>query len=329
MHDHARTRTYDENRGPAIYYFCPDSDHIVGSVKVIYRHVELLNSAGHSAFVVHKTEGFRCSGFHSDVPVKSGPHLNIEPDDIIVMPAIWSRQLDQLAPGVRKVIFNQGAYLTFHDYAIDKDDTRTPYLHPDLHSVMTVSDDSKAYLQYVFPDLKIVKIRNAIDPGLFSFTENKEKQISFMTRKNVADVKQVINMLKFRNALSEYELVPIENRTELEVAGIMADSLIYLSFCYGEGWSLPSAEAMASGCLVIGNHGNGARDIFLAEHSFPVAQGDIVGFARAIEDVLDRYATNPGPLKKMAQDASTFIRSHYAPEHMQADLLAFWREVLG
>ncbi len=106
----------------------------------------------------NKTEGFRCSGFHSDVPVKSGPHLNIEPDDIIVMPAIWSRQLDQLAPGVRKVIFNQGAYLTFHDYAIDKDDTRTPYL------------------QYTFPDLKIVKIRNAIDPGLFSFTENKQNK---------------------------------------------------------------------------------------------------------------------------------------------------------
>jgi hypothetical protein len=44
----------------AIYYGCPDKDYPVGGIRVIYRHVDLLNRNGFDAFVLHHYYPFRC-----------------------------------------------------------------------------------------------------------------------------------------------------------------------------------------------------------------------------------------------------------------------------
>jgi len=48
-----------------IYYGCPDKDYPVGGVRVIYRHVDLLNRNGFDAFVLHHYFPFRCTWFEN------------------------------------------------------------------------------------------------------------------------------------------------------------------------------------------------------------------------------------------------------------------------
>ena len=44
---------------PTIYFFCPDLGHVLGGIKQIYRHVDVLNANGFDACIVHRTKGFK------------------------------------------------------------------------------------------------------------------------------------------------------------------------------------------------------------------------------------------------------------------------------
>lgn len=310
--------------GTHIFYLCPDVAEPAGGIKVIYQHVDMLCRNGLRASVVHVQENFRCRWFENDVPVRSINSLRPAPDDIIVIPAVWALKLMHFAPGIRKVIINQGAYLTFSGYPITSGTFDSPYHHPDVLAVIVVSEDSRRYLRHVFPGLRISCVRNYINPHIFRFSDAKAKRIAFLTRKRYKDIEQVVNILRYRGMLDGFELAPIDRKSEREVAGILQGSLLFLNFCFEEGWSLPAAEAMSCGCIVIGNHGYGAREIFRPEFSFPVAQGDIIQFARCVEDVIGIYRTNPADLRRMARMAADFIDQNYSRSQAERDLLGFW-----
>lgn len=196
--------------------------------------------------------------------------------------------------------------------------------HPDVLATIVVSEDSRRYLQHVFPNIKIRRIRNYINPAIFSFTETKSRKIAFLTRKRHEDVEQVINILRYRGVLHSFTLAPIDMKSEREVAATLRESLLFLNFCFEEGWSLPAAEAMSCGCIVIGNHGNGAREIFRPGFSFPIDQGDIMGFACCAEEVINQYLKDPGILLAMARRGADFINRHYSRSIAEKELMDFW-----
>jgi glycosyltransferase involved in cell wall biosynthesis len=121
----------------------------------------------------------------------------------------------------------------------------------------------------------------------------------------------VINILRVRGALRGWNVVPFINRPQSEVASIMKESLIFLSFGYPEGFGLPAAEAMACGCLVIGDHGGTGREFFKPEFSFPIQVGDIVGFGRTVEEVLTTYDDQRGHYERMRKSAAQFMSRTY------------------
>lgn len=311
-----------------MYYFCLDIAEPAGGIKVIYQHVEMLCQNGLSASVVHIQEGFRCRWFENNAPVRAVNSLRPTPADIIVIPAVWALKLIHFAPGIRKVIINQGTYLTFRGYPIGKEPFDTPYNHPDVLAVMVVSEDNQRYLQHVFPDISVNRVRNYINPDIFSYTERKARQIAFLTRKRYEDIEQVINILRYRGVIDTFALAPIDKKPEREVAAILHGSLLFLNFCFEEGWALPAAEALSSGCVVIGNHGNGAREILLPEFSFPVEQGNIIQFARRAEDVINAFNNNPDALLEKARQGADFIRRNYSRSVAEKELMAFWNKLL-
>jgi glycosyltransferase involved in cell wall biosynthesis len=140
---------------------------------------------------------------------------------------------------------------------------------------------------------------------------------------------QVINLLKFRGALDDCRVVPFINRPQIEVASILGESLVFLSFGYPEGFGLPAAEAMASGCVVVGFHGGGGREFFRTDFCYPIAQGDIVGFAKTVEAVLQEHSRDPIAVTSMGRRAADFIRSEYSPALEEAELLEFWSTLLS
>ncbi len=336
-----------QKRKSRIFVLCPDSNATVGGIKILYRHVEVLNKNGFDAVILHGVKGFRCTWFENDVKVESMWDVEMTDNDFLVLPEIYgpgsfeSFEWKKRKLGVkyyskyfppkaaRKVIFNQGVYNTFSGYNFDPEDKKSPYLAKELTGVMVVSEDSREQLSYVFPHLNIHRIHNSIDSKLFSYGEAKKKQICFMPRRNALEARAVINILKFRGVLDGYTIVAIENMGEKEVSRVMQESLFFFSFGYSEGFSLPPAEAMSSGCLVVGYHGKGGREYFKEEFCFPVTDSYVPEFARTAEAVLKMYEENPEKIHTMRRKASEHIQSVFTAEREEQDILTAWKDFLG
>ncbi|MFZ5433617.1 MAG: glycosyltransferase family 1 protein [Calditrichota bacterium] len=313
-----------------IYFLSPDDNRPVGGIKILYRHVDILNANGYQAAIVHKKKNFRCTWFDNQTRVEY--HSRIQPDrfDFIVIPEVFGPRLADVFPGTKKIIFNQNAYYTFIGYPTDPQDLTTAYHSPDLLRVLVVSEDSRTYLTHVFPELKIVRVHNSVDAEVFRFRELADKKlaISFMGRKHREDAVQVLNILKFRNVLQDVNVVSIEDKTEREVAELLGDSLVFMSFGYPEGCPAPPLEAMLSGCLVVGYHGNGGREFFDPAWSWPVEPGNIVGFADAVETILHTFRTTPSSLQSRTREARDFVCREYSKARETKDILEFWDDLM-
>jgi hypothetical protein len=84
------------NATPTVYYLCPDYPVPSGGIRQIYRHVDILNSAGHNAVVLHHCDGHRCSWFEHETRTVGAPSVELSPDDVLVVPEIYGPFLDRL-----------------------------------------------------------------------------------------------------------------------------------------------------------------------------------------------------------------------------------------
>jgi len=316
-----------------VYVYCFDENEPTGGIKKLYRQVDLLNKNGISAKILHQRAGFRCSWFENTTPVTSWTEAHFTTADTLLVPEVLGPATVRVVPGVPKVVFNQNGFYTFHQHAPAlSNDRETHYLKPDVIAALTVSEASMQYLGYAFPDLPIFRIYNSIDPHIFNrdfpYYDTKKLQICYMPRKNKDDAEQVFNILKYRGLLDRVKVVTIENKSEAEVAEIMKNSLVFLSFGYPEGFGLPPAEAMACGCVTIGYHGVGGLEFFKPAYGYPIEYGDIVGFAKTVEQVFDDWENNRPSLIKLVETASDFILNTYSDRHEEETTLDAWANIL-
>ena len=314
-----------------IYILCPDWPEPSGGVKKLYRHAEVLGYHRIAATIVHQKRDFRPNWFQSSATVSYEDQIKPGASDFMLVPEVAASQVFKMARwrGLPKLIINQGAYQTFTGYSFVPNELESPYVDADFKGAIVVSDDSKRYLEFAFPTIKVIRIHNSVDPRLFYPTGTKKRQIAFMPRRNGKDALQVINMLKFRGTLDGFDLAVIYKLPEGESARVLRESIIFLSLGKAEGSPLPPAEAMACGCLVIGYDGRGGREFITPEYAFPVEAGDIVSFASTLESVIRQLRGDPEPLRQKAQRASEFILGTYTPQREEADILAAWGELAG
>lgn len=318
---------------PAIYYLCPDVTTPVGGVKQMYRHVDILNRNGFSASILHRRRGVRCTWFENETrtSVVSDSLLRCpwQGDNFLVLPEILGPGMGELAPGAPKVIFNQNAYYTFHQYSIEEPPAGVPYLHPEVLGAMVVSEDNADYLRFAFPRLDVSRVHCGIDTSRFRYSFQKKDRIAFLTTKNPADIAQVLNLLWLRGSLEGYEVVGIQGRSEAEMAEILGETAIFLSFSNREGFFLPSAEAMACGCIVAGYDGGGGREYLRPELSYPVADGDIRGFVETVEQIIHARRSDPAQVEEQARAAARFVADNYSLAREESDVTSFWRDLTG
>ena len=351
----------------AVYYVCSDRAVPAGGIKVVYRHVDVLNRNGIEAFVLHERPPFRCTWFENDTPIRywlreptrpnrrrlanrvagrlgrasnpaaprerihlaRPPELPFAPDDVLVVPEGFGHRLAEIAPGLRKVIFNQNAYRTFHGYPAEIAPHETPYRHPDVLKTIVISEDNRRYLVAAFPGAEIVRLHYSYDPARFPFAEAKPRLITYMPRKNRFDAEQVLLLLRLRDMLDGWEVRPIDGATEAETSSLLQSSTVFFSFGHPEGCPLPPAEAMLAGAIVVGYHGMGGREYFRSDFAYPVPFGDVQAFAETAESVLAAFASEPEAMAQKARAACAFIRATYSREREERELVAFWRELLG
>jgi glycosyltransferase involved in cell wall biosynthesis len=339
---------------PVIYYFCPDFRGAVGGVKAMYRHVDILNRNGFSASILHSTTGFRCRWFENETRIDYAKKTQFKKDDVIVFPEpllpyftdshnpptlklhfyrafsknrhkFYTNELSK-AP-VRKVIFNQNAYLTFKDLDYSKD-YDIPYLRRDVVATICVSEDNYNHLKFVFPDIPLYRVHYSANKADFYYQPEKKHQIAFMTDRNKDDWNQVLNILKLKKLTEGFLLIPIQNKTEKQVAQILKESAIFFGFGKTEGFSLPPMEAMICGCIVVGYHGRGGREYFHPEFSYPVEAGDIIGFVQKAEEAIKAYRNNPDLMLEKGKRASERTSRDYDACIEEADLIGTWSEIL-
>lgn len=340
-----------------IYFICPNNKFASGGVKQIYRQVELLNKNGFNAVVLHK-KAIKENWFSNKIPIETSPYIfkklkylftnkkidflksatleflkkrstKIEKDSILVFPEIYGPKIYEIEKGTRKVIFNQNCYYSFEHYSPFQKREETPYLHHDTIATICCSEDAKNYLEFTFPDAKIIRMFLGVDSRIFSYSQAKKKQIAFMPRKLSEDVTQVINILRQRNLLKDWEFASIDNKSEKEVAEIMKQSAIFLSFNHREGFGLPPVEAMATGCYVIGYCGQAGKEYLKEEFSSPVEDGNIKQFVEKIEEAIDRYEDNSNEINLKGKLASDFVLKNYNINREEQDIIRIWTQILN
>ena len=324
-----------------IYYYCPDTNDPSGGIRKIYTHVDILNKNGLSASVLHATKGFRCTWFENSSKVCYLTRTDIADTDYVVVPEFFnlcymnkkrrdpgSKAFQELYARTSKmVIFNQGTYITFNGNSFDPSELSNIHRDEKTLAALVVSEDGERFLKYAFPELKLFRVHNSINTNLFFPGTVKKKQICFMPRRNREYALNVINILKSRGILKEFNILAIENMTERQTAAIMSESLIFLSFGFPEGFSMPPAEAMAGGCVVIGYHGMGGREYFHPDFCFPIETGNILDFVFTVEKVIRTLDDNPAMLKDMALKGSSYIRKNYPIEREEEDVLNCWKSL--
>lgn len=316
---------------PTVYYLAPNPNGMFGGVRNSYRHVDTLNAAGIAAAVVHAKEGYRCTWFANDTRVVSASGVVLGPDDLLVIPECYGPGLGGMPDGVRAVIFNQGAYITFDRVPFETTSAGAPYAGvPGLVGLLAVSRNNAELLRYTFPDLPVSLARPVIDPLLFHpADEPPARRIAYLTHRRPEEREQLRHMLRARGLFDRWEETPIVGRPESETAAIMRSSAIFLSFSHREGFGLPPAEAMASGCFVIGYTGLGGREYFEPSDCLPVSDGDMLAFAHAVEEACAAHDDDPETFRKAGLAASQRILAHYSAEALRVELLAFYSPLLN
>ena len=239
----------------------PDTNHPIGGVKQIYRQVELLHKAGWDAFVLQEKPGFRANWFKSSAPVidlESYKQKNPNSEsDLLVLPETWLNNAPRYFQGIPKIIFNQNAFYSFGLNGDCNKQTLELYRHPDIHAVVTVSEDSRNLLVEgcgIAEDRCKVLV-NGIDRRLFHTPKIKHRRVIFLGRKHVDHARKVALMASKDRGLDGVTFEEVQQMEHHEIAKKMQAALIYLSCGHPEGFGLPLAEAIACGCLVVGYHG--------------------------------------------------------------------------
>jgi hypothetical protein len=299
---------------PTLYMLCPDYERPSGGLRKQYRAVDVLNAAGLPAAVVHRRAGFRLGWFENDTRIVAMNDVALGPRDVVAVPEVYGAALAELPRGIRQVIFNQGAYLALEHMVKGGEPATAPYAdNPDLAAVVVVSDDSAEAMRYAFPQAPVHRIRHGIDPTLHHPpSAPPPRRIAYMTRRRSDDAAQVLRLLELRGALDGWEVVPIHGRSEGEVADILRGSRIFLSFSQREGFGLPPLEALACGCMVVGFHGFGGRELFREPFALAIEDSDVVAFARAVEDVIRRVDEDPAAIAAASQAGARFALEQYS-----------------
>jgi hypothetical protein len=312
---------------PSVYYVAPDNNtRAIGGIRVIYRHVDVLTDLGFRAAVMHERPGFRCTWFENKTPIAYGRDVTLHADDLLVVPEWYGPVLHQLPPGVRVVVFNQRAYDTFEHVPLQTASKGAPYLTtPNVIALLTVSLDNAELLNFAFASLPVHVARNVIDESVFHpGTAAKSRRISFVPNRRPEQREFLFHLLHARGVLDGWSVTPIQAMSESEVATVLRDSAIFLSFSDREGFGLPPAEAMASGCLVVGFDGQAGREFFDPSYSVPIADGDVRGFASAIEQACADFDTDPAGPTGRGRMASKAIFDRYNVDGLRRDLVEIY-----
>jgi len=296
-----------------------------GGVALIYRHAEILVQDGIPAFVA-LPEKPPVDFYATTAPlIVHGGKMPWRHGDVFVIPEGFSNYVKAIARApVRRLMFCQNQY-----YLPFTDSPQAGFGEFGVHGVIASSESVRSFFLDVYGLADVPLIPCSIDTALFSPAPAKRRQIAYMPRKLPQEAEFIRSVFQRRHRLySGIPWVAIEGKTQREVATILADSEIFLSLAHKESLGLPPLEAMASGCLVAGFHGDGGREYMDQANGWWAETGDWKACVDGLAAAIKCLEAAGGELEaRRAAMAATVQR--YSPARMQDALLGFWRHELA
>ncbi len=239
-----------------------------GGVHVQTQHVQLLSAAGYNAWLWLPDPHNRTDWIDSDLPVLSGPTTPIGAADLLVLPETPTIDCRDPAPGARKVIFNQNHFYTF---AAGRPGPDFPGWSPPP-AVWAVTPESRDVLAAVLPHLPVMLVPNPVDGVLFVPRPRDRLRVSWFPRKRPREASLLRELLGHDRRLAGVDLVELVDTPRPEVAATLGTSTVFVALGHSESFGLPVAEALSSGCLVVGYDGGGGHELFEAPGAWRVPE---------------------------------------------------------
>lgn len=302
-----------------IYYLCPTESEVAsGGQRRLYHHVDLLNELGFEAAVLHRRGARRLGWFPNQTPITFAP-LDVNGEDILVIPEYYRDSSYLIAPGIPRVLLNLSIFHTSGGLA-DIEQARTSPGR--VLGVLCNSQYGKSVLDLLLPGLPVHHVPHSIDRAVwFPDASSRSRRIAFMPRKQAAsDATLIFQLLKAVGALDGWDVVAIDGKSEPEVAEMLRSATIFLSLSAREGFGRPPAEAVACGCTVIGYSGVGGKEVFRYPSTIATPDGDILALALELVSLLEDFEIRESELNDAARTSATRIVEDYGPESERAAL---------
>jgi glycosyltransferase involved in cell wall biosynthesis len=198
-------------------------------------------------------------------------------------------------------------------------------------AILVVSDHNQAHLQFAYPHQMIRNVRLSINPDIFSWRPLKEKkpQIACIP-KNQEWLATLYHTLQSRAAAGlnrgkDFQWVFLVDRTEQQIAQILADSVLFVFPNIAEGLGRMPLEAMLCGCLPVAWRYGPLKETLPAYMNFE--WGSILEMAAFIERVMEAF---PDRLDAWEQIAKTNreLALTYSVDRQERSVLAAWEEIV-
>ncbi len=306
-----------------IWFMAPDLPVLSGGLRVLYAYAATLNAAGLPAQVWQGTP----AGQHADVaaPTAVGLTQTLQPGDILVMPEVGGQKWQHLTATIPVVMLCQGTDFVFANTTFTTE-LEGPYPGwPNATAVLGVSETIMDFLAAACdPALPRFHVPVVIDTELFR-PRAKRKAIALMPRRRREDLLAAVQLIKRSKALPDWELTLIDGMTGAQVAEALGEAALFLYGAEREGIGLPGAEALASGCDVVGFTGHGAKEYLLPEFSTVIPESDVVAMAAATVASARRFEAEPADFERRTAAGRQFIVDHYNADVMASALVAAFR----
>jgi hypothetical protein len=266
-----------------------------GGVRVIYNYVNVLNSIGADAYVLHPLKNYSYKFADSPAPIYKLRY--IFSNDHLVIPDVYIGRInkDKLNGHSNFSLLIQNPYIIRSIQKYNNKEIINKVFNSAKY-ILCISEDAERMIANMFPQVKDRLIRSSWslpDNSKLKFNpKDKQKIISFMPRKNIDHIQLTLDSIDV-NLPNDWQLVPIVNMTRSQLEDILNRSSIHLSFGSFEGLPAPPVEAAISGNYVIGYHGNGGREYWLIPNFTEVNVCDIYDFSKKILERVSKIDSNP------------------------------------
>lgn len=316
-----------------IFFLASDNPKPSGGLKFIYRFCEMARELGYDAAVMHGQAGFRVDNFNHSAPVAynfgwkkrsrrnllrdsvdvlaarllgNANEIEVGPEDIVVLPENRLFRAHEIFPQTRKILLCQAPFLAARQGA--------PHSEANIVGSICISQACSDVVNRILPGMPQFRVPLWLETDLFLSSHKKAKSIVYMPRRNADEARIVLNLLSASKIGADFDFYPLDDVPIRRVAQVLRDSLMFLSFADREGFGLPAAEAIASGCLTIGYTGIGGNEFFQKFGGWPVPQQDVIRYVDTIADVIDRYSKNPEEMDDARMQNAEAIVAHYNRE---------------